>query len=162
MKLFNIEVPDLLEGIRPADLGKIDCVDDIFRAFGKISLTCNEWEKKYKELVKKKKIEIDEKASLAHTHKKMKDELDKQVFDSIANVIEVRTYLQHEFLLDVFGLTQTDNIILNHKEFLYDEIREKLNLSYNLFFEAMDYVDNLIDALDMSGKYHAKRKTVFD
>jgi len=157
MKLFNIEVPDLLEGITPADLGKIDCFDDIFRAFGKISLTCNEWEKRYKELVKKKKIEIDEKASLAHTHRKMKDELDKQVYKSIENVIEVRTYLQHEFLPNVFGPTQSGN-----KEFLYDAIRENLNLSYNLFCEAIDYVDNLIDALDMSGKYHAKRKTVFD
>lgn len=162
MKLFDIEVPDLLEDLSPADLGGIESRDDIFRAFGIISLVCNEWEKKYKELVKRKNKNIDEKASLAHTHRKMKDELDKKVFDSIANVIEVRSYLQHEFLPSVFPCNQTDVLTFKCKEILYDEIKEKLNLCYNLFFEAIDYVDNLIDALDVSGKYYAKRRTVFD
>ena len=157
MVLFDIEVPDLLVGVDRGTVGAVECYDDVYTAFGKVTHQCNLWEKKYKEYTEKRGFVIKKDASLWFTHKQFKGYLDDDVFNKIENVIKVRNHFEHEFLLDIFKENYGEQRIVD-----FNEIKNVMDLCYNLFCEGIDFVDNLIDALDLSGTYYAKRPTIFD
>ena len=163
MLLFNIEVPDLLPGVDRVSVGDVNSLDDVFRAFGKITLICNEWEKKYKEYANLKELDVTDKSSLAHIHRKLEKIIDKKVYDSVMNVIDVRAHFEHEFLYSLFNYDK-NSLRDGGTQIAYDykNIKTVLDLCYNLFMEGIDYVSNLIDELDLSGNYHPHRPTIFD
>jgi len=158
MKLFGIEAPDLLKGVKYTGLCEIKTEEDIYTAFGKVSRFCNVWEKKYKIYANKKGIEVNEKASLAFTHRKFKENIDKDTFEKLENIIEIRTYFEHEFLYGIFEEKRGEQNVID-----FDKIKADVDLCYYLICEAIDYIDNLLDDLDISsGVYHVKRTTIFD
>ena len=112
--------------------------------------------KKYKEYVKKIGIEIDEDASLRHTHKQLKERINNEVYEQIMNVILVRNHFEHEFLYDIFEKYHGELRIAN-----FDAIKEVMDLCYNIFCDSIDYVQNLMDKLDLSDTYHPERRTNF-
>ena len=144
IKLFNVDgLPKLLD-IAHYEFQFKD-INDIFTAAGQILKLSQEWEKAYKEYAELKGVKLNglQNSSL----NKINNELNKakngkiisdEEHDNLEKIIMIKNYFMHEFFLNDFKPKDYDCWLA--------DINEELTLCYNYICEAVDYVENLIDA----------------
>ena len=117
--------------------------DDVYYAVGKIIQASQEWEQDFKELVRMihlqvKKINESSLNKLCDALKKHRQITEKE-FEDLKRIIKARNYINHEFFLTDFRGPCEDYDL--HME----NLQTKLNFTYDVIFEATDFIKNKID-----------------
>ncbi len=117
--------------------------DDVYYAVGKIIQASQEWEQDFKELVSMihlqvKKINESSLNKLCGALKKHRQITEKE-FEDLKRIIKARNYINHEFFLTDFREPCEDYDL--HME----NLQTKLNFTYDVIFEATDFIKNKID-----------------
>lgn len=128
--------------------------DDIFMAYGKIMMICQEWEQLYRNLIMKLDIETEsgKHNALGLMNKELLNlgKINNKQYEKIREVIHLRNKLTHLCFLE------------DSKIFVdLSETQEEFNMTYFLICEVYDTLANILDEVN-SEKNYANRPSIFN